>query len=75
VLPQAVLKLSEVMSIRDILAASTSHAAQACGLGSSKGRLVPGYDADILVAGGDLEHVLGPIASPVAVFHRGRRAR
>ena len=74
VLPQAVLKLSEVMSIRDILAASTSHAAQACGLGSSKGRLVPGYDADVLVATGDLEHVLSSIASPVAVFHRGRRA-
>ena len=73
VLPQAVLKLSEVMSIRDILAASTSHARQACGLGSSKRRLVPGYDADVLVAPGDLEHVLGSIASPVAVFHQGQR--
>jgi imidazolonepropionase-like amidohydrolase len=75
VLTQAVIKLSEVMPNRDILTAATSHAAQACAVDSSKGRLAPGYDADVLVAPGDLEQDLATLSNPVAVFHRGRRAR
>jgi imidazolonepropionase-like amidohydrolase len=74
VLPQSVLKLSKVMSVRDVLAATTSRAAEACGLGGTKGRLASGYDADVLVTGGDLEHDLSSLALPVAVFHRGHRA-
>jgi imidazolonepropionase-like amidohydrolase len=43
----------------------TSVAAEACGLGRRKGRLAPGFDADILVVDGD------PIADPDAL-HRIR---
>lgn len=75
VLPQALIKLREVMATRDILAATTSRAAQACALGSSKGRLAPGCDADVLIAAGDLELDLAAVSNPLAVFHRGRRAR
>ncbi|WP_291415137.1 amidohydrolase family protein [Actinophytocola sp.] len=49
----------------EALRASTSHAAAVCGLGHRKGRIAPGYDADVLVVRGD------PIADP-AVLHRIR---
>lgn len=32
---------------------ATSVGAEVCGLGHCKGRLAPGYDADILAVGGD----------------------
>ena len=41
-------------STTDAAAAATSRAAEACGLGDRKGRIRPGFDADILVVGGDL---------------------
>lgn len=75
VLPQSVIMLSEVMPNRDILAAATSRAAQACALESSKGRLAPGFDADVLIAAGDLEQDVAGVSNPLAVFHQGRRAR
>ena len=37
----------------DALASATSVAAHACGLGDRKGRLHTGYDADLIVIGGD----------------------
>lgn len=37
----------------DAIATATSVSAQACGLGRTKGRLVPGADADLLVVEGD----------------------
>ncbi len=44
------------------LAASTSLAAEACGVGDRKGRLRAGYDADILVVDGDLTDDVGRLA-------------
>ena len=50
----------------------TSVAAEVCGLAASKGRIAPGYDADILAVGGD------PLTQPEAihriraVYSRGR---
>ena len=41
------------MSPVEALTAATSRAAQVCGLGDRKGRLVPGYDADLLAVDGD----------------------
>jgi imidazolonepropionase-like amidohydrolase len=53
------------MSGAAALRACTSEAAAVCGLGHRKGRLAPGYDADILAIGGD------PLADPAAL-HRIR---
>jgi imidazolonepropionase-like amidohydrolase len=50
-------------------------AADACRVGDRKGRIVPGYDADLLAVAGD------PLADPnavgevVAVFRAGHRVR
>ena len=49
----------------EALRAITSVAAEACGLAHRKGRIAPGFDADILVVDGD------PIADPDAL-HRIR---
>jgi imidazolonepropionase-like amidohydrolase len=51
------------MSPGEALRASTSHAAAVCGLGHRKGRLEPGYDADVLAVQGD------PLTDPAAL-HR-----
>ena len=42
----------------EVLAAATSQAAIVCGLGAHKGRIVSGYDADLIVVEGDPEHDL-----------------
>lgn len=74
VLRHAVAHLRQIgMSGSAALRACTSEAAAVCGLGHRKGRLAPGYDADILAVQGD------PIADPAtlhrirAVYVRGRR--
>ena len=41
--------------------ALTSRAAQACGVGHRKGRIAPGFDADILAIDGN------PLADPAAI--------
>jgi imidazolonepropionase-like amidohydrolase len=62
VLRWAVAALVQVgMTPADALCASTSRAAAVCGLGASKGRLAPSYDADILVVDGN------PLVDPAAL--------
>ena len=62
-LPRAVAQLVTLgMTPLDALRAVTSVAARACGLVSRKGRLAPGFDADLLVVGGD------PFADPAALL-------
>ncbi|HSK96385.1 MAG TPA: amidohydrolase family protein, partial [Euzebyales bacterium] len=62
-LPSAVPQLvSAGMSPLDALRTVTSVAAAACGLASRKGRLAPGFDADLVVVGGD------PLTDPAALF-------
>ena len=53
------------LSPADALRAITSVAAGVCGLGHRKGRIAPGFDADILAVDGD------PVADPEAL-HRIR---
>ena len=53
------------------LAASTSLAAEACGVGDRKGRLRPGYDADVLVVDGDLTGDVGRLADVRSVMLAG----
>ncbi len=55
------------------LASATSLAAAACGFGDRKGRLRAGYDADLLVVGGDPVADISALARPTAVFAGGRR--
>ncbi|WP_196444207.1 amidohydrolase family protein [Planomonospora sp. ID67723] len=55
-----------------VLAAATSVAADACGLGDRKGRIRPGYDADLLVVDGDPTRDITAVARPLAVYLAGR---
>ncbi len=55
------------------LRAMTATAADVVGLGASKGRLQPGYDADVLAVDGDPFTDPDALLRPVGVWHRGRR--
>jgi imidazolonepropionase-like amidohydrolase len=55
------------------LAAATSLAADACGVGGRKGRLRPGYDADLLAVRGDLAGDVARLADVSAVVLAGVR--
>ena len=53
------------------LASATSLAAEVCGLGNRKGRVRPGFDADLLVVDGDLATDPDALARPAAVVLGG----
>jgi len=59
----------------DALRAVTSLAAQACHLGDRKGRLAPGFDADLLAVAGDPLTDLTALTAVSAVFRAGARVR
>ena len=72
VLPHcAVLFGSIGFSNPEALAALTGHAAAGCGLGHRKGRLLPGFDADLLVVAGDPLRRLDALFDVRAVFRGG----
>jgi imidazolonepropionase-like amidohydrolase len=74
-LPSAVPQLvSAGMSALDALRTVTSVAAGVCGLASRKGRLAPGFDADLVVVGGDPLTDPGCLADVRAVYLGGRIA-
>jgi imidazolonepropionase-like amidohydrolase len=56
------------------LATATSVAADVCGLGARKGRIRAGYDADLVIVGGDPLTDVGALARPVAVYVAGRQS-
>ncbi len=56
----------------EALWAMTSRAAQVCGLGHRKGRLAPGFDADILAIDGNPLHDVAAIRRVRAVYARGQ---
>jgi imidazolonepropionase-like amidohydrolase len=60
------------LSPAEILQAMTSGAAQACGLGHRKGRIAPGFDADILAVDGNPLDDLAAIRRLCAVYAGGR---
>lgn len=73
VLPHAPEDLAAVgLSPAEILRTMTSGAAQACGLGHRKGRIAPGYDADILAIDGNPLEDLAAIRRLRAVYLGGR---
>ncbi|MET1006381.1 MAG: amidohydrolase family protein [Propionibacteriaceae bacterium] len=72
VLPYAVDQLVGAgLGVRDALVAATSAGAQAIGLGHRKGRLAPGYDADLLVVDGDPFADISAVHRPLAVYRHG----
>ncbi len=56
----------------EILQAMTSRAAQACGLGHRKGRIAPGFDADILAIDGNPLQDLAAIRKLRAIYIGGQ---
>ncbi|ALE92373.1 hypothetical protein AOC05_08660 [Arthrobacter alpinus] len=73
VLPYAVCELVTAgLSVAEALATATSGAAQACGVGARKGRIAPGYHADLLGVAGDLETDVTALHQPRWVLLRGQ---
>ncbi|CAM5614808.1 metal-dependent hydrolase family protein [Streptomyces aurantiogriseus] len=64
---------SRVATNTAALVSVTSLAADSCGLGHRKGRLAPGYDADLLAVGGNPAHDITAIRYVRAVYRAGRR--
>jgi imidazolonepropionase-like amidohydrolase len=59
----------------EALRAVTSAAADACRVGDRKGRLAPGYEADLVAVAGDPLADLAALRAVVAVFRAGIRVR
>ncbi len=57
----------------DALRSATSVAAQVCDLGHRKGRVAPGFDADLLAVPGDKLTDIAVLHRPTAVIVNGRR--
>lgn len=55
------------------LAAATSLAAASCGIGDRKGRIAPGYDADLLAIAGNPATDLNAIRNIHSIFRAGHR--
>lgn len=73
VLPYGLAHLAELgMSPVEAITAGTSTAARVCGLGDRKGRVAPGFDADLLAVEGDPLTDIGALLHPVAVLVAGR---
>jgi imidazolonepropionase-like amidohydrolase len=76
VLPYAVQAAVDVLgwSTVDTLRSVTSRSAEVCRVGDRKGRLAPGYDADILAVAGDLLEDSAAIFDVRGVWREGQRA-
>jgi imidazolonepropionase-like amidohydrolase len=71
-LPQAVCELVDAdLSVAEALATATAHAAEACGVGATKGRLASGYDADLLMVDGHLATNITALLRPQSVLLHG----
>ncbi|GAA2555696.1 amidohydrolase family protein [Pseudonocardia hydrocarbonoxydans] len=76
VLPYGLAQLVDLgMTPPEALRAGTATAAQVCGVGDRKGRVAPGYDADLLAVAGDPTVDIGALLAPVAVLVAGRFVR
>lgn len=77
VLPHGVSALVDRLgwSELDALRAATVVAARVCGVAGRKGRLAPGYEADILAVGGDPTRDISALFDVRAVFREGHPVR
>jgi imidazolonepropionase-like amidohydrolase len=74
VLPHGLILFSRMgFTNAEALTSATSLAARACGVADRKGRLLPGYDADLLAVAGDPIVNLHALLDVQAVFCSGRR--
>ena len=74
VLPHGLILFSRMgFSNAEALTSATSLAARACGVADRKGRLLPGYDADLLAVAGDPITDLHAVLDVQAVYCGGRR--
>lgn len=75
VLPYGIAQLADAIGMPpcEALRAATATAAEACGLATSKGRLRPGMDADLLVLGSDPVTDTSALRDVRAVFRAGHR--
>jgi imidazolonepropionase-like amidohydrolase len=55
----------------EVLTGATAAAAASCGLGHRKGRIAPGYDADLLAVGAGLDEDLAGLCDVKAVWRSG----
>ena len=62
--PQAIADMAESLGNAGALSASTHHAGAARNLAGRKGRLPPGFDADILIVDGNPLSDINIAASP-----------
>jgi imidazolonepropionase-like amidohydrolase len=76
-LPYGPAMMANLLGVAPVetLRAVTSLAAQVCGLGERKGRIAPGFDADLLAVAGDPLTDLTALTSTSAVFRAGTRVR
>ncbi|MGN6575909.1 MAG: amidohydrolase family protein [Nocardioides sp.] len=72
-LAEAITDLAGVTGVPHALASATVRAAEACGLGATKGRLAAGIDADLLVVDGDLADDITALRRVRQVVVRGGR--
>ena len=76
VLPHGGRAMSDLgLSNAGVLESMTSVAAEACGVGSRKGRLAPGFEADVIAVDGDPLHDIDALLRVSAVFRAGERVR
>ncbi|MEU7781124.1 amidohydrolase family protein [Micromonospora parva] len=54
------------------LASATSVGAEVCGLARRKGRIAPGFDADVLIVDGDPTSDIRALRRPLAVYRAGQ---
>jgi imidazolonepropionase-like amidohydrolase len=74
VLPHAVAELTAIgLAGEDVLRTLTATAASACRVGDRKGRLAPGYDADVLAVAGDPAQRPESLRDVRGVWRAGRR--
>jgi imidazolonepropionase-like amidohydrolase len=75
VLPESLIDMGTAgLSPGEVLAAATSLAAAACGLGGRTGRLAAGLDADLVAVGGDPLTDIAAVRDVRLVVSRGRQA-
>jgi len=73
VLPWGILHLGSMgLTNAEAIASATTVAAEACGLGDRKGRIAPGYDADLVAVAGNPLHHLEALLDVQAVIRMGR---
>lgn len=76
VLPHELADLSrDGFTVTEVLTGGTADAAASCGLGHRKGRIAPGYDADLLAVAAGLDRDLAGLCDVKAVWRSGTPVR